>query len=137
MAYRFNSSNREVAALINAKLKDLNPLTTDNTLIYSKVYREMQRATNIATELSSKTHNSFSCLMFDGRRDKTKFCCDNIKPDDFQPKEIRSTEIEEHYTIIEEPGYVDHLFPISGKVNDIAREVLSSIHDNEANTGEQ
>ena len=61
MADRFNSSNREVAALGNAALKDLNLLTTDNTLIHSKVYRERQRARNIARELSSKTHHSFSC----------------------------------------------------------------------------
>ena len=134
MADRFNSSNREVAALVNAALKDLNLLTTDNTLIHSKVFRERQRAGNIAKELSSKTHHSFSCLMYNGRRDKTNVCCENINPDDFQSKEIRSTEIEEHYTIIEEPGsrYVDHLIPISGKANDIARELLSLIHDNES-----
>ena len=39
MADRFNSSNREVAALVNASLKDLNLLTTDNTIIHSKVFR--------------------------------------------------------------------------------------------------
>ena len=41
---------------------------------------------------------------------------------------------EELYTIIEEPGsrYVNHLIPISGKANDIARELLSFIHDNES-----
>ena len=38
MANMFNSPNREVAALVNAALKDLNLLTTDKTLIHSKVY---------------------------------------------------------------------------------------------------
>ena len=33
--------------------------------------------------------------MFDGRLDKTKVCCENINLDDFQPKEIRSTEIKD------------------------------------------
>ena len=60
MADRFNSSNREIAALVNSALKDLNLLTTNNTLIHSKVYRERQRARDIAKELSSKTHHSFS-----------------------------------------------------------------------------
>ena len=98
MADRFNSSNREVAALVNSVLKDLNLLTTNNALINSKVYRERQRARDIVKELSSKTHHSFSCLTFDGRRDKTKVLSDNIDPDNIQPKEMRSTEVEEHYT---------------------------------------
>ena len=86
MADRFNSSNREVTTLVNVALKDLNLLTTDNTLIDSKVYRERQRARNIAKKHSSKKQHSFSCLMFDGRRHKTKVCCQNINSDDFQPK---------------------------------------------------
>ena len=35
--------------------------------------------------------------MFDGSRDTTKVSSENINPHDFQPKEIRSTEIKEHY----------------------------------------
>ena len=101
MADRFNSYNREVAALVNSALKDLNLLTTNNTLIHPKVFRERQRARDIAKELSSKTHHSFSCLRFDGRRDKTKVLSENINPDNIQRKEMRSTEVEEYYVTIE------------------------------------
>ena len=77
--------------------------------------------------------------MFDGRRDKTKVLSENIDPDNIQPKEMRSTEVEEHYIIIEEPGsmYVDHLGPKSGKAKDIAKDLLSFILDNESNNSLQ
>ena len=77
--------------------------------------------------------------MFDGRRDKTKVLSENIDPDNIQPKEMRSTEVKEHNTIIEEPGsmYVDHLVPKSGKVKDIANDLLTFIFDNESSNSLQ
>ena len=89
MADRFSSSNHEVAALVNSALEDLDLLTTNNTLIHSKVYHERQRARDIAKELPSKTDHTFSCLMFDGRRDKTKVLSENIDRDNIQPEEMK------------------------------------------------
>ena len=130
MADRFNSSNREVAALVNAALKDLRLLTPENTLIHSKVYRERMRARLTAKQISSTIHHTFSCIMFDGRRDRTKIIREvqNLESN----QEIKCTEVEEHYTIVEEPGsnYIDHLIPNSGRAQDVAKELISFIHDN-------
>ena len=202
MADRFNSSNREVAALVNAALKYLRLLTPENTLIHSKAAflklgiatprrvaeqflrgREMQLifestpgcllkfnikfkfkfTKNILTNLlpfpttylfessfstllqiktSSRNKlkvendlrcaltNTFSCIMFDSRRDRTKIIREvqNLESN----QEIKCTEVEEHYTIVEEPGsnYIDHLIPNSGRAQDVAKELISFIHDN-------
>ena len=66
----FRTSNREVVALVNAALIDLNLLTSEVTLTCSKIQRERKKA----REFIIKNHpekTGLSCIMFDGRRDWT------------------------------------------------------------------
>ena len=69
--------------------------------------------------------------MFDGRRDRTKIIREvqNLESN----QEIDRTEVEEHYTIVKEPGsyYIDHLIPNSGRAQDVAKEMISFVHDNQ------
>ena len=66
--------------------------------------------------------------MFDGRRDWTLTA---IETND---KLLKSKEIEEHISIVAEPGscYIDHVTPETRKASNIAKEILSVLSETDS-----
>ena len=128
-ADRFRSSNREVVALVNAALMDLNLITSEVTLTCSKLHRERKKARVAVVRKSVTERNMLSCVMFDGRRDRTFTYSENENN-----KLLKSIEMEEHISILAEPGsyYVDHVTPETGKAKDIAQEILSVLSETDS-----
>ena len=95
------------------------------TLTCSTIQWERKKA----REFVIKNHTEktgLSCIMFDGRRDWRA-----IETND---KLLQSKEIEEHISIIAEPGScnMDHVAPETGKVSNIAKEILSVLSETDS-----
>ena len=79
IADRFQTCNREVVAITNATLEDLDLLTMNNALTHSKVVRERKQSRANVRELNAFQNKGLACLMFDGHRDKTLVSDDLLK----------------------------------------------------------
>ena len=128
-ADRFRSSSREVVALVNAVLIDLNMLTPETALSYSKIQQERKKARKSTIRKLSVDRKSLSCVMFDGRRDRTLTISESNSS-----YSLKSIEMEEHIALLSEPGskYIDHVTPESGKSRDIAHEILSVLSETDS-----
>lgn len=123
---RFHVSNRAGAAIVNAALKDLGFITSqDQHLLidHSKLRRERIKCRRIAVSSCNcrSTQTTVQALYFDGRKDWTLTKCKDFSGR-MRFKKIR----EEHYVIISEPDskYVNHFTPKTAKAKDIAKEIV-------------
>ena len=77
------------------------------------------------TEERESENTGITCLMFDGRKDKT-----NIINEDGSKQEVT----EEHISLVQEPGgeYLDHLYPKSGTAADISDKIIDFLHESKS-----
>ena len=118
---RFGVSDRATAAIVSSVLHDIGLVTEEDTVHVvdkSKIRRERQK---ISSDLKKTQITEIEGLYYDGRKDETAFV-DNINS-----KRYRKTRLEEHISLIAEPGpiYVAHVAPKSGKAKDKAESIVS------------
>lgn len=119
-------SNRAGAQLASALLQDLNVVTPENqaaVIDKSKVFRERLK---YRRSITSTRTTEIIALYFDGRKDKT------IVTENVRGKSVRTTVVEEHISLVEEPGstYFGHVTPDSGTGKDIVSSILNYMEDN-------
>jgi len=125
---RHGISDRSAAAVASAVLEDLGLITASdstNVIDQSKVRRERKKTRD---ELCSREPDSVGlrCLGFDGRKDKTIV---NTKEGS---KYYRRTIVEEHVSLIEEPGskYIGHISPCGGSATKIKQSIMNHFTTN-------
>ena len=125
MCERYQLSDRAGAAIATSTLQDMGIVTNeDKSLVIdpSKLRRERERCRK---EISNFKY--VSGLYFDGRKDATQVMLEGPNK-----KMYRSTQLEEHYVLIGEPGtyYLTHLSPTDGKGRTLAQEIFDFISNN-------
>jgi hypothetical protein len=116
---RAKVSNRDACLIVNAVLKDLGMLTSENTLYPNKLRRQRQLWRKKLSVLHEEENQGIICLGFDGKIDETLTKVGSV---------CRKRR-EEHYVLVSFPSrtYVDHVVPASGSSDDISKEILSVI----------
>ena len=120
---RYQLSDRAVA---NSVLVDVGLATEDDKtriIDRSKLRRECERRRN---EIRSEKQENFglvNAVYLDGRKDATQVVAQG--PNE---KHYRSVQLEEHYTVVGEPGsyYLTHFSPEDGKGRTIAQKLFDS-----------
>jgi hypothetical protein len=118
---RYGISDRAAAAVASAVLQDLN--VCDEIIDKSRLRRARQKLRSEV--LSEEKIDGIPALYFDGRKDKT------LKIVSKGRKKYRQTIIEEHISIIKEPGstYIGYAVPSHGTAKSLAfaiHETLTS-----------
>ena len=144
---RFKVSYRAAAAIGNAFLKDhaiaLKIEDVNEYLIdASKLQRERARVGKSAEAEKKQSQSSINALGFDGKKSKTLVkVTTEIKVTkrgrrgrgncDTAEKTAVKTEVEDHYTIIEEPSgaYVTHVTPLDKPGTAIADEIVAVVRE--------
>lgn len=113
-------SSRTAAKITTAVLEDMGLITKDDAVKVvdkNKIRREVNK--NRLRLQEPKTNFFIKGLYFDGRKDQTMF----------QEKGRRVSKIEEHITLVEEPGslYCGHLALTQSRAIDIAEAIISDM----------
>lgn len=113
-------SSRAGAQLATALLCDLNVVTAVNqeaVIDKSKVVRERLKTQK---EVTSTRTSDLLAIYFDGRKDET------ITNKIVAGKSVRKSVLEEHISIVEEPGskYFGHVTPINGTGKEIVKNTI-------------
>ena len=121
---RHRLSDRSAAAISTAVLHDMGLVKNDDMskiIDKNKIRREREK---MRTELQQEPNNNVPGLYFDGRKDKTI-----VQLKETDGKFHRRTVVEEHVSIISEPGssYFCHIAPSGGSSNAITQAILSSL----------
>lgn len=127
---RTGVSDRSASFIINAALKDMGIITTDDSskvVDRSKIRRErIKKRNELKRKNEGKHFSSEYAIHFDGRKDKTLI---QIKEGE---RTARKTITEEHVVLLSEPGskYVGHVTPISGNSHNIKTSILTFLEKN-------
>ena len=112
---RYQLSDRAAAAVANSVLVDVGLVTEDDKtriIDRSKLRRERERCRNEIRSEEQEIFELVNAVYLDGRKDATQIVaqCPN-------KKHYRSVQLEEHYTVVDEPGshYLTHFSPEDGK----------------------
>ena len=127
MCERYQISDRAGAAIATSTLQDMGIVTNeDKSLVIdpSKLRRERERCRKEICQEEVSNFKYVSGLYFDGRKDATQVMLEGPNG-----KMYRSTQLEEHYVLIGEPGtyYLTHLSPTDGKGRTLAQEIFDFI----------
>ena len=131
---RTGVSDRAGASIASAILKDVGIITEENTtevIDRSKIRRERKKTRKqVIEEDMIATDKLPLCIFFDGKKDKT--LCQVEKGNKKLKKEI----VEEHITILEEPGskYIGHISPSKGSGYSIAPLIVSHLEASNIST---
>ena len=125
---RAGISDRNAALIANAALEDFDVISkydSPKIIDKNKLRRERSRTRKLANEAASHMFSPIQAVYFDGKKDTTL-----IVPKD-APKSARKSSIEDHYTLIEEPGanYLGHIKPSSGRANDIVNSIIKFLDE--------
>lgn len=135
VADRYKVSDRVVATLFNAGLKDLGIASPENAIDRSKV----KYARNRVRKSVSKTHmdelkefiieQKCCALFFDGKKDFTKKIIQNEETKRFHPRTVGET----HYTVVVEPNanFYTHLTPTGPKAQDVVDGLVRVLQTDE------
>jgi len=131
MCERYQVSGRAAAVVANSVLVDVGMITDDgkNCVIdRSKLRRERERCRQKIQNEEQQNFRFVNAIYFDGRKDATQILVQG--PND---KHYRSVELEEHYTVVGEPGcyYLTHFSLQDGKGRTTAQEVFDSTRGTE------
>jgi len=114
---RYSISNRAGAAIANSALQDVGIINENNkTLIIekAKLSRERQKYRHVIREEENKFFDLVNSIYLDGTKDSTIMMTEGENR-----KRYVSTQLEEHYVIVREPGefYLghSHLKMVKGK----------------------
>ena len=121
---RFNSSDREAAAIASAVLKDYGIITDDDysqTIDRSKLRRERDKYRKQIREEEAENFKLVNSLYFDGKKDAT------VTVTECNGRYYRQIVIEEHIEMVGEPGsyYLSHVTPENGT----GRSIAGAMHD--------
>ena len=124
MSERYQLSDRAAAAIANSVLVDVGLVTDDDrsyVIDRSKLRRERDRCREDIREKEQHNFEYVNALYFGGRKDATQMVAQG--PNN---KHYRSVQLEEHYTVVGEPGayYLTHVSPEDGKGRTIAKKTL-------------
>ena len=130
MSEHYQLSDRAAAAIANSVLVDVGLVTDDDrsyVIDRSKLRRERDRCREDIREKEQHNFEFVNALYFDGRKDATQIA---QGPNN---KHYRSVQLEEHYTVVGEPGayYLAHVSPEDGKGRTIAKKLCDSLKDTE------
>jgi hypothetical protein len=125
---RVGVSDRAAAAIASAVLEDfgmISPEDSQNVVDKNKIRRARQRKRRILQEVAVSNDEQLRSLYFDGRKDHT------IKNTLKGSKWYRQKAVEEHISLIEEPGskYIGHVTPKSGSAQDVKNSLLNYLKD--------
>lgn len=117
---RFGISDRAGAAIVSATLQDIGIISTENkdhVVDRSKIRRVRSKTRSSAIDSSLTDCQEYICISFDGRKDKTLVQEDNR----------RRVMVEEHITVLKEPGsqYLGHISLKSGNARAIANALFA------------
>lgn len=124
---RHGVSDRAAAAIASAVLEDFGILSKEdcfNVIDRNKVRRSRQTKRTAAQKIGHEGEFLRS-LYFDGRKDQTII---NTRKGS---RWYRSKIVEEHLSIIEEPGskYIGHTTPASGSADDIKQSIITFLNN--------
>ena len=126
MCERYQVSDRAAAA--HSVLVDVGMVTDDKTCVIdrSKLRRERERCRQKIQE--QQNFRFVNAIYFDGRKDATQIVVQG--PND---KHYRSVKLEEHYTVVGEPGsyFLTHFSREYGKGRTTAQKLFDSIRGTE------
>jgi len=103
-------------------------MVTDNdktcVIDHSKLRRERERCRQKIQKGEQQNFRFVNAIYFNGHKDATQIVVQG--PND---KRYRSVELEEHYTVVGEPGslYLNHFSPEDGKGRTIVQKLFDSI----------
>lgn len=124
---RYGVSDRAAAAISSAVLQDVGLVTeqdSSSVIDRSKIIREKMKKRKKVQETERPI--ILRGLYFDGRKDKT------LQLASLDEKKYRKTIVEEHITLIQEPGskYLGHVTPTSGTANNITKSITDYLTEN-------
>ena len=128
VADRAKVSDRQAALIVSATLEDYNIISSEDVsevVDKNKVRRARSRGRKEFNKRSDEVDHPIQALYFDGKKDHT------ITTPRDAPKSVTKTVVEEHYTLIEEPGskYLGHLKPGSGLAADICNVIVQFLEE--------
>lgn len=120
---RYGVSYRAAAAIASAVLQDVNEVGPSSVIDHSRLRRARKKTRDML--LKSRKLTNIEGLFFDGRKDKTMFV---IKKGS---KFYRRIKVEEHITLVQEPGsvYLGHATPSSGTAKDSENAICSLLEE--------
>ena len=121
VVHRYGFPSTGSAALATAVLIDYKVITKEDKsqiIEKNKIEREKARVIKEIQSSSDELHN-LTGLYFDGRRDET------LQQTKVGQKFHRGTIIEDHYTLISEPGsqYITQISPVTGDAAEICNTI--------------
>ncbi|PZC78138.1 hypothetical protein B5X24_HaOG202589 [Helicoverpa armigera] len=127
---RYGVSYRAGAAIASATLSDTKDKSSNSppTVIdHNKLRRD--RVKRRRTLLKNRKLETLEALFFDGRKDQTLYCVKD------KNKFYRRIRVEEHITMIQEPGsiYLGHVTPPTGTSKDIEQAMFSYLSEKNIN----
>ena len=128
---RAGISDRAAAILCSSLLCDVDKAPSSSPVVdRSKIRRERIRSRNKSKE-EVKSIN-LQGIYFDGRKDST------LVTQTIEDRCYRSKIIEEHVSLVAEPGsvYLGHTTPKTGKSGDISVSILNNLSENKHNYDE-
>ena len=131
MCDRYQLSDRAGAAVGTSVLQDLGLVTNDDRSLvidHQKLRRERERCREEIRKKEQENFNFVGGLYLDGRKDGTQTILKG--PNE---KHYRSVQLEEHYTLVGEPGtyYLTHLTTENGTGRAIAEKAYKFLLENE------
>jgi hypothetical protein len=129
---RHGISDRSAAAIASAVLQDFGlilPEDQGNVVDRNKVRRARQRKRNNLQQNNKESQDVLHSLFFDGRKDHT---ITNVQKGS---KWYRMNVVEEHISLIEEPGskYIGHVTPASGTSEAIKLCLMNFLNERYSN----
>ena len=128
VADRAKVSDRQAALIVSATLEDYNIISSEDVsgvIDKNKIRRARSRCRQEFNKSADEVDHVIQALYFDGKKDNT------ITAPRDAPKSVTKTVVEEHYTLIEEPGskYLGHLKPRSGLAADICSVIAQFLEE--------
>ena len=125
---RHGISDRTGAAIASAVLQDfglISPEDQGNVVDRNKVRRARHRKRSNLQQMNKESQDVLHSLFFDGRKDHTIM---NVQKGS---KWYRKNVVEEHISLIEEPGskYLGHVTPLSGTAEAIKQTLMDFLNE--------
>lgn len=124
---RYGLSDRSAAAIASAVLHDVGIISEDNTTNVIDRSKVRRARTKKRESLQNKSiEKSVNAIYFDGKKDKT------LIVEKRGNKQHRRTIVEEHITLIQEPGsvYIGHTTPCSSSAKSITNSMFNFLAEN-------
>ena len=118
-------SIRNACKIVNACMRDMGLASTDHLLDSAKLRRQRKYCRDVSTKKHTSGLSSLRCVGLNGRIDITGSLID--EEDYTYLKFVK----DDHYVIVSYPEnvYVDHVAPQTGRLSDVAKELISVVRE--------